>query len=87
MTLPLPAVSSITLALLLVAAIAVATLGYALVCALSPWGRCRRCNGHGRRRTFGRSGGCHRCDGTGLRLRHGRRLYYRAQRARREATR
>ncbi|TMR89085.1 hypothetical protein EJK15_62700 [Nonomuraea basaltis] len=52
-------------------------LGYAAACAADPFGRCRRCKGHGK--TLKPNGRvkrwCRRCDGTGLRLRLGRRLY------------
>lgn len=52
------------------------TLGYALVCAVSPFGPCRRCSGTGKRRSLaGRIvRPCPRCDGTGRRIRIGRHL-------------
>jgi hypothetical protein len=58
------------------------TLGYALVCVASPFGPCRYCAGHPRRRYA-----CTRCDGTGLRQRTGVRLYAEARRAYRDSTR
>ncbi|SCL21348.1 hypothetical protein GA0070616_2276 [Micromonospora nigra] len=55
---------------------------YLIKCAVSPWGRCRRC--HGRRyhhTSIGTRRDCTRCDGTGIRVRPGRRLidYIRAE--------
>jgi len=54
------------------------TVGYAVACAVAPWGRCRRCHGICRRTT--RRGTltrawCRRCNGTGRRVRVGRRLW------------
>ncbi|MGN9890587.1 hypothetical protein [Micromonospora sp. L31] len=54
-------------------------LGYAawylILCAVSPWGRCRRCHGRRYHRTaIGTRRDCRRCDGTGRRVRIGRRL-------------
>lgn len=58
-------------------AAAVVLLGYAVVCAVWPYGICRRC--HGASRLVTRRGRtvrrCRRCRGSGLRLRLGRRLY------------
>ncbi|GAA1005471.1 hypothetical protein Aple_051070 [Acrocarpospora pleiomorpha] len=77
----LPALAALTgyaLAVLLPAAV-VWLLGYAIACALAPFGKCRRCQGEGKhaarlsltaRRTW-----CRRCDATGLRLRVGRRIW------------
>ena len=65
------------------------TLGYAIVCAVSPFGTCRRCAGLGRigaargRRTHA----CRRCDATGIRIRLGRHLYHQATRIHRDGTR
>ncbi|MFY1593074.1 hypothetical protein [Micromonospora sp. WMMD737] len=63
-----------------------AALGYAtwylILCAASPWGRCRRCRGARFHRTsIGTRRDCTRCDGTGIRVRAGRRLldYIRAE--------
>lgn len=53
----------------------VVTVGYAVVCAVSPYGRCRRCSGTGRTsHALRRVKPCGRCGETGLRLRYGRRL-------------
>jgi apolipoprotein N-acyltransferase len=56
--------------LLLLASLAVLALaaGYALACALAPFGQCPRC-----RRA--RDPLCQACDGTGRRVRAGRRLW------------
>ncbi|MFB6863438.1 hypothetical protein ACFCZQ_02775 [Streptomyces virginiae] len=57
------------------------TLGYASLCAASPFGRCRKCNGLGFALTHDRKGRpkrgkhCRRCDGHGIRIRVGRHLY------------
>jgi DnaJ-class molecular chaperone len=53
------------------------TLGYAISCALFPFGSCRKCSGTGKKRSpFGRSFRlCRRCEGTGRRVRIGRRAY------------
>nr|WP_307826308.1 hypothetical protein [Micromonospora humida] len=48
---------------------------YLILCAVSPWGRCRRCHGRRSHRTaIGTRRDCPRCDGTGIRVRTGRRL-------------
>jgi hypothetical protein len=56
--------------LLLLASLAGLALaaGYALACALVPFGVCARCR-------RGRDPLCRRCDGTGRRVRAGRRLW------------
>ena len=57
------------------------TLGYSAVCAGSPFGRCRECNGFGfevktdRKGRTRRGKTCRRCHGHGIRLRTGRRLF------------
>nr|WP_280723449.1 hypothetical protein [Kitasatospora sp. MAA4] len=62
-------------------------LGYALLCAASPFGNCRACKGMGcktrvtRRGTVKRGRDCRRCRATGRRLRLGRRLYNHGNRA------
>jgi DnaJ-class molecular chaperone len=70
---PLASIASLaTLTLLTV------TAGYAVACAVTPWGRCRKCHGTGRRITRpGRvtRAWCRRCDGTGRRVRVGRRIW------------
>jgi len=57
--------------------LALLTLGYAALCAGSPFTTCTRCQGSGKRRTpADRSAGrCRPCKGTGLRVRLGRRLH------------
>ncbi|MEU6165380.1 hypothetical protein [Streptomyces tanashiensis] len=63
-------------ALLLLATLA----GYALLCAASPFGTCRKCQGLGGAVVLDRKGRpkkgkrCRRCKGHGKRLRVGRRL-------------
>jgi hypothetical protein len=71
-------------------ALVVVTAGYAVACAVVPWGRCRKCHGIGRKTT--RSGKvtrawCRRCNGTGLRVRVGRRLWTWINREYREGNR
>ena len=57
------------------------TLGYAVLCASRPFGRCRRCRGFGRRIRTDRRGRlkpgryCRRCRGVGYRVRFGRHLF------------
>jgi hypothetical protein len=57
------------------------TLGYVSVCAASPYGDCRKCNGFGFATKTDRKGRpkrgktCRRCKGHGKRIRVGRRLY------------
>ena len=65
------------------------TIGYAAVCAVSPFGTCRRCAGTGR---IGagrglRSRACRRCDAIGIRIRTGRHLFNEVMRAHRDGTR
>ncbi|GAA3472880.1 hypothetical protein [Nonomuraea roseola] len=77
------------LILVALGAVLVWLLGYAGACAATPFGPCRRCEGHGKTvKPNGRvKRWCRRCDGTGLRLRLGRRLYNYLRRLRREGTR
>ncbi|MCA2215813.1 hypothetical protein [Jidongwangia harbinensis] len=65
------------------------TFCYAVVCAVSPFGTCRRRAGLGRIGiTRGvRSRPCRRCDATGIRIRLGRHLYHEATRIHRDGTR
>jgi hypothetical protein len=76
-----------------IALLTVITVGYAALCAASPFGNCRRCRGFGFRLTTDRRGRlkrgkhCRRCDGTGKRIRVGRWLYHRAVRLHRAGTR
>lgn len=57
------------------------TLCYAVLCAVSPFGACRKCDGwgfavwQGRKGRIVRGRECRRCEGHGMRLRLGRRLY------------
>lgn len=71
----------------------IATLCYAALCAVSPYGVCRRCGGFGfkvrqnRRGRLVRGRECRRCKGYGQRVRIGRHLYNAATRLHREGTR
>ncbi|MFI6995840.1 hypothetical protein [Nonomuraea wenchangensis] len=63
------------LALLAAITTIISTLCYAAKCYVSPFGRCRKCQGKGR---FPQRQGiryCRRCDATGLRLRLGRHVW------------
>lgn len=64
------------------------TLGYALTCAVWPFGKCRRCHGAGKLRApLGRVYRiCPRCHHTGLRPRIGVRLWNMARRVHRDGT-
>ncbi|GAB2915505.1 hypothetical protein GCM10022245_57640 [Streptomyces mayteni] len=83
----MPLTANASLALLLV------TLGYFALCAVSPFGRCRKCEGIGFRLTTTRAGrprrgrDCRRCKGVGLRIRTGRRVLNHLDRIRRNANR
>jgi hypothetical protein len=67
----------------LLALASLATLGYTAfyiaMCAISPWGVCKRRRCHGGRiysRVFSKTfRDCPRCNGTGRRIRIGRRVY------------
>lgn len=48
---------------------------YAVVCAVKPFGPCRRCHGSGETTRFGKPRTCPRCRGKRLRLRLGRRAH------------
>ncbi len=68
----------------LLAALALAAVGYAASCAWWPFTRCGRCEGRGR---FTRADSkvwrpCRRCKGSGARLRMGRRVWNRFARVR-----
>ncbi|WFB08618.1 hypothetical protein LRS74_17350 [Streptomyces sp. LX-29] len=82
-----------TLALLANLTLFVVTLGYVVLCAVSPFGDCRKCDGFGAKVRVTRRGRakvgriCRRCRGEGKRLRIGRRLHNRARRLRRDGTR
>nr|WP_078532668.1 hypothetical protein [Streptomyces hokutonensis] len=49
--------------------------GYAVLCALRPFGPCRRCRGTGEIERFRKTRTCPRCRGKKLRLRLGRRAH------------
>jgi hypothetical protein len=59
----------------------IVTLSYAGVCAASPFGNCRKCEGWGFQMKTNRKGqlkrgkDCRRCKGHGKRIRVGRHLY------------
>ncbi|MGW6460901.1 hypothetical protein ACWF94_34075 [Streptomyces sp. NPDC055078] len=80
-------------ALLAIAFLTLVTLGYAMVCAASPFGNCRKCDGMGHRIKTDRTGrpkrgrDCRRCHATGKRIRVGRWLYHRLARTYRTGTR
>lgn len=69
------------------------TLCYIALCAISPFGTCRKCRGFGfhlktnRRGQLRRGKDCRRCDGYGKRIRLGRWLYNRAARLHDQGTR
>jgi hypothetical protein len=81
-----------SLALLAITLILVITLCYAAVCAASPFGNCRKCNGmghalkHDRKGRLKRGKDCRRCHATGKRIRIGRWLYNRWARIYRAGT-
>ncbi|GGU63580.1 hypothetical protein GCM10010211_30770 [Streptomyces albospinus] len=70
-----------TLPLLASVCLLVVTLGYASLCAGSPFGNCRKCRGFGFAMKTDRKGRpkrgkhCRRCDGHGKRIRVGRHLF------------
>ncbi|MCB5177799.1 hypothetical protein [Streptomyces antimicrobicus] len=82
-----------TPALLALACLLAVTFGYIGLCAVSPFGDCRKCRGFGFALTHDRKGRpkrgkhCRRCDGHGKRIRVGRWLYNRAVRIHRAGTR
>lgn len=49
--------------------------GYSVLCAVRPFGDCRRCRGTGEVARFGKPRTCPRCHGRRLRLRAGRRAH------------
>ncbi|MGW1930700.1 hypothetical protein [Streptomyces sp. NPDC001919] len=69
------------------------TLGYIALCAASPFGNCRKCNGLGFALKTDRKGKpkrgktCRRCKGHGIRIRVGRHLFNIAARVHRDGTR
>ncbi|WP_149180845.1 hypothetical protein [Streptomyces sp. TRM49041] len=70
-----------TPALLAITCLTAVTFCYIGVCAVSPFGRCRKCDGLGFQLAQTRKGRpkrgkhCRRCDGNGIRIRLGRHLY------------
>ncbi|WP_107084113.1 hypothetical protein [Streptomyces sp. NRRL S-495] len=80
------------LILTVLAAALLAGLGYAALCAASPFGDCRKCDGlgfqlaHDRRGKPKRGKHCRRCNGVGKRIRVGRHLYNLADRTWRAGT-
>lgn len=70
-------------ALLLPAALA----GYAALCMIQPFARCRRCDGTGETERRGTPRRCPRCRGDRYRLRLGRRLHNRWRRTYEDGTR
>ncbi|MER5445494.1 hypothetical protein ABT065_07630 [Streptomyces sp. NPDC002764] len=81
-----------SLALLAITLILGVTLCYVAVCAASPFGNCRKCNGmghalkHDRKGRLKRGKDCRRCKATGKRIRVGRWLYNRWARIYRAGT-
>lgn len=69
------------------------TLGYAALCAVSPFGNCRKCRGFGFHLDTDRRGRlkpgktCRRCHGERKRIRVGRHLFNVARRIHRDGTR
>jgi hypothetical protein len=82
-----------TLPVLASACLLVVTLSYASLCAVQPFGRCRKCRGAGvlvkinRRGKVKRGKACRRCHGHGIRIRRGRHLYNSWRRTYRRGTR
>jgi hypothetical protein len=81
-----------TPALAAIAILTTVTFGYAGLCAASPFGPCRACDGLGfalktdRRGKPKRGKGCRRCKGHGRRIRIGRWIYNRYAALHREGT-
>lgn len=75
-----------------IACLLAVTLGYGGLCAVSPFGDCRKCHGWGFEMTTDRKGrlkrgkDCRRCKATGKRIRVGRWLYNRWARIHRAGT-
>ncbi|MFP3992385.1 hypothetical protein U9R90_33950 [Streptomyces sp. E11-3] len=82
-----------TSALLAITCLLAITFCYIAVCAVSPFGNCRKCRGFGFQLHTDRRGRlkpgktCRRCHGDRKRIRLGRWLYNRAARLHREGTR
>lgn len=68
------------------------TLGYAALCAVSPFGNCRKCRGFGfkvkttRRGRLKAGRTCRRCHGDRVRIRFGRHLWNVAHRLHHQGT-
>jgi hypothetical protein len=77
---------------LAVVCLMIVTIGYSGLCAVSPFGDCRKCRGMGhalkadRKGRLKRGKDCRRCHATGKRIRVGRWLYNRAARIHRAGT-
>ncbi|WP_431774302.1 hypothetical protein [Streptomyces cucumeris] len=75
------------------AILAIVTFGYAALCAVSPFGNCRKCRGFGfqlitdRRERLRPGKTCARCHGERKRIRVGRHLYNLVRRIHRDGTR
>jgi ribosomal protein L40E len=82
-----------TPALLAIACLIAITVCYIGLCAVSPFGTCRKCGGlgfalaHTRQGKPKRGKHCRRCDGHGIRIRLGRRLHNLWARTHRDGTR
>jgi hypothetical protein len=74
---------------LIIGAVVIALLAYALACAVTPFAQCRRCDGNGkyRKRTGRAWHPCKRCKGAGYRLRWGRHVTNYIWRTRNHSTR
>lgn len=79
--------------LLAIACLFAITLCYSSLCAVSPFGNCRKCRGMGHALKIDRKGrpkrgkDCRRCKATGKRIRVGRWIYHRAARIHHDGTR
>jgi len=77
----MPAAHAMPAAATMILLALVALAAYALLCAASPFARCKKCEGNGKLRRHGASPrrgwkDCRHCHGNGARLRLGRRLYH-----------
>jgi hypothetical protein len=76
------------IASLLCPSLASIALCYGLLCAASPFKRCRHCGGAGRLMSRGRFGRpCSGCHAVGIRIRYGRHLWNVVARIHRDGTR
>lgn len=77
-----------TLALLALGALLVASLAYTVACWAAPFTTCGRCKGLGKRTTWLRNERpCQACNATGRRVRLGRRIHTRASALHQRGTR